>query len=191
MPEWLLALAAIMALPPQSGDAVPDEATQRQVLEQSYAYFRAKDGGRYDRAYAMIAPSMRSYLTRELYDSESARFNAEAGKAEERRVMRLTWYRDPPEAPAPGLYVAADFRSRFPNIYLHCGYLMWHQEPDGRFRIVREEQSFIDKAMAARTPPEQLAPLDNRFGCVGQPLPAPHPGSASNRSPLEKRPALH
>lgn len=167
MPEWLLALAAaVLALPPQAGDAVPDETTARGVLEQSYAYFRDKDGGRYDGAYALMAPSMRSYLTRELYASESARFNAEAGRAEERRIMRLTWYRDPPDAPVPGLYVAADFRSRFPNIHLHCGYLMWHQEPDGRFRLVREEQSFIDKGMAARTPPEQLRGLENRFGCV-------------------------
>lgn len=166
MPDWLLLLAAIAALPPQAGDAIPDEATQRAALEQSYAYFRAKDGGHYDRAYAMIAPSMRSYLKPGLYTSESARFNAEAGKVEERRVTRLTWYRDPPDAPAPGLYVAADFRSRFPNIHLHCGYLMWHQEPNGRFRLVREEQSFIDKGMAARTPPEQLRGLENRFGCV-------------------------
>lgn len=162
----LLLAAAVAALPPQAGDAIPDEATQRAALDQTRAYFDAKDGGQYDRAYALIAPSMRSYLTRDLYASESARFNAEAGRAEERRVMRLTWYRDPPDAPAPGLYVAADYRSRFPNIYLHCGYLMWHREPDGRFRLVREEQSFIDKGMAARTPPEQLQGLERQFGCV-------------------------
>lgn len=168
-------LAVAVALPPQAGDAIPDEATQRALVEQTQAYLRDKDDGRYDRAYAMIAPSMQSYLKRDLYASESARFNAEAGKAEERRVMRLSWYRDPPDAPAPGLYVAADFRSRFPNIFLHCGYLMWHQEKDGGFRLVREEQSFIDKGMAARTPSEQLQKLENRFGCVGDPVAAPHP----------------
>lgn len=166
MLDGLMLLVAVAALPPQAGDAIPDEATQRAAFEQSQAYFRAKDGGQYDRAYALIAPSMQSYLKPDLYAAESARFNAEAGKAEERRVTRLTWYRDPPDAPAPGLYVAADFRSRFPNIYLHCGYLMWHQEADGRFRLVREEQSFIDKAMADRTPPEQREGLENKFGCV-------------------------
>lgn len=173
MPEWLAMLAAaVAALPPQAGDAIPDEAMQRAVIEQSYAYLRDKDEGRYDLAYALIAPSMQSYLKRDLYAAESARFNAEAGAARERRVMLMSWYRDPPDAPAPGLYVAADFRSLFPNIRLHCGYLMWHQEADGRFRLVREEQSFIDEGMAARTPPEQLKGLDSRFGCVGPPLEA-------------------
>ncbi|WP_380875375.1 hypothetical protein ACFB49_04390 [Sphingomonas sp. DBB INV C78] len=165
MPDWLILLAAV-ALPVQAGDAIPDETTQRKVIEDSYAYFKAKDGGNFDRAYALIGPSMKGYLKEDLYEAESARFNAEAGKAEERRVVRLTWYRDPPDAPAPGLYVAADFRSKFPNIYLHCGYLMWHQEKDGSFRIVREEQSFIDKGMAAQLPPERLKPLENQFGCV-------------------------
>ncbi|SNS08939.1 Protein of unknown function [Sphingomonas laterariae] len=165
MLEWLMLLAGA-ALPAQAGNAIPDEAVQQQVTDASYAYFAAKDGGRFDRAYALIGPSMQSYLKPDLFASEAARFNAESGKAAERRVVRLTWYRDPPDAPAPGLYVAADFRSQFPNIHLHCGYLMWHQEQDGSFRIVREEQSFIDKGMAAQLPPERLRTLESQFGCV-------------------------
>ena len=166
LPDWLVLFAAV-ALPPQAGDAIPDAATQRALAQETYAYFKAKDGGAYDKAYARIAPSMTAYLTPDLYKADAQRFNAEAGKVEERRITRLTWCRDPADAPAPGLYVAADFRSSFPNIHLHCGYVMWHQEADGRFRIVREEQSFIDKAMARQLPPERLAPLATQFGCVG------------------------
>ncbi|OHT21010.1 hypothetical protein BHE75_03015 [Sphingomonas haloaromaticamans] len=163
MPEWLLLAAA---LPAMAGDAVPGEAVQRAVVDRTQAYFAAKDGGDYHRAYALIAASMRGYLTEDFYTAEARRFNAEAGRAEARDVVRLTWYRDPPDAPEPGLYVAADFRSRFPNIHAHCGYLMWHQDADGQFRIVREEQSFIDKATAAQLPPERLASADRQLGCV-------------------------
>lgn len=165
LPEALLLLAAVV-LPRQAGDFIPEDATAKAVTEQSYAYFTAKDGGRYDRAYAQIDGVMRSYLTPEIYRAQAEQFNREAGRVSERRVTRLTWYRDPPGAAEPGIYVAADFRSRFANIDLHCGYIMWHRDKDGRFRIVREEQSFIDNGMARQMAPERLAPLPRQFGCV-------------------------
>lgn len=155
------------ALPQQAGDAVPDEATQRRVTEASYAYFAARDGGRYDDAYAAFAASVRAYLTPDLYRSQTAAFNAAAGSGGERRIVLLTWERDPAGAPVPGLYVAADFVARFPNLRLHCGYLMWHRETDGTFRIVREEQSFLDEATARQMTPERLRPLPAQFGCPG------------------------
>ena len=157
-------------LPEEAGDAIPDPATQREVRDASYAYFAAKDAGRYDAAYAFFAPSVRAYLTPELFRSQTAQFNAAAGGKGERRVVKLTWERDPPGAPAKGLYVAADFVARFPNLRLHCGYLMWHRQPDGAFRIVREEQSFLDEATARQMTPERLRPLPAQFGCVGAPL---------------------
>ena len=166
----VLTLPAATAAPPlppaeQAGDAIPDAKLQRQLLERSYAYFAAKDGGRYEAAYAAFAASVRAYLTLDLYSAQSAAFNAAAGNGGERRIVRLTWERDPPDAPAPGLYVAADFVSRFPNLRLHCGYLMWHREADGAFRIVREEQSFLEEATARAMTPERLRPLPRQFGC--------------------------
>ena len=162
-----IAAATPPPLPEEAGDAIPDAATQAAVRDASYAYFVAKDAGRFDAAYAFFAPSVRAYLSPDLFRSQTAAFNVAAGAPGERRVVRLTWERDPADAPAPGLYVAADFVARFPNLRLHCGYLMWHREADGRFKIVREEQSFIDEATARQMTPERLRPLPVQFGCVG------------------------
>lgn len=163
----LLALAALLIATPLMVAEPDDSTVEQEVSKASYEYFRLKDGGDYGAAYALFAPSVKTYLTRDLYTSQSSQFNVEAGKAEERRVVKLTVYHDPPDAPAPGLYVAADFVARFPNIYLHCGYLMWHREKDGKFRLVREEQSFIDKGTAKQMAPERLTPLPKQFGCAG------------------------
>lgn len=159
--------AAERPLPPATGDAIPDLKTQRAVTDATYAYFADKDAGRYAAAYRRFAASVRAYLTPQLYASESAGFNAAAGRGGERRIVTLTWERDPPDAPTPGLYVAADFVSRFPNLRLHCGYLMWRREPDGAFRIVREEQSFLDEHAARAMTSDRLATLPQRFGCPG------------------------
>lgn len=164
----LLLLGATPApapLPEQAGDAIPAEALQHEAMRVSQAYFAAKDRGDYKAAYALIDADMRSYLSFDLYRAEAKRFNRQAGKAIERRVVRLTWERDPPAARRPGLYVAADFVSRFADIRLHCGYLMWRQQPDGAFRLVREEQNFLDEAAARRMPPEQLSAMPARLGC--------------------------
>ncbi|TVV70112.1 DUF4019 domain-containing protein [Sphingomonas solaris] len=162
-----LAGAAPHPLPQQAGDAVPDAATQRAVLAASYGYFADKDAGRYPAAYGRFAASVRAYLTPGLYATEAANFNAAAGKVGERRIVVLDWAQDPPEAPAPGLYVSADFVARFANLRLHCGYLMWHREADGVFRIVREEQSFLDEQAASAMTPERLRTLPRKFGCPG------------------------
>ena len=166
----LLALAAATPPPPEeTGDAVPAEPLRKTVLAASYAYLRAKDAGDYAAAYTRIDATMRDYLTPDLYRQQAATFNAGAGKVVARRITRLTWERDPVEAKQPGLYVAADFVSRFANLDLHCGYIMWRQAEDGGFRIVREEQSFVDKDTIRQMPPERRRPLPQQLGCVGGP----------------------
>lgn len=168
----ILAAAAslIAAAPPeQAGDAIPAAPLQQAALDASYAYLAAKDRGDYAAAYRSIDADMRAYLTPDLYREETAKFNAGAGAPEGRRVVRLTWYRDPPEAKRPGLYVAADFVSRFSGLALHCGYLMWRVDGKDSFRLVREEQNFLDAATAKQMPPERFSAVPRQLGCLAPP----------------------
>ncbi len=151
----------------QAGDAAHDAALERAVVARTAAYFKARDARGYDRAYAMIADSMRAYLTPELFRDSAARFVDEAGRPGGVEVHRLSWYRDPPDAPQPGLYVAADFTAHYANIELMCGYLMWRQGADGGFELVREEQNFVDRRAAAQMAPERRRELPRLFNCLG------------------------
>jgi hypothetical protein len=67
----------------------------------------------------------------------------------ERRIVKLTWTKDPANAPAPGVYAVLDLASRFENIDRHCGYIILYQ-PDGGapFLVQRFEQNFITNADA-------------------------------------------
>jgi hypothetical protein len=165
----LVALALLAAAPPpilEAGDtATPAQRTA--ALAATRSFFEAQDEGRYTRAYAMIGPSMTSYLTPALFADNARQLASQAGKLDGRVITRLSWYRDPPDAAAPGLYVAADFTARYANLELMCGYLMWHEASPGRFELVREEQNYIDRAAARAMPPEQRKGLPKLFGCVG------------------------
>jgi hypothetical protein len=101
----------------------------------------------------------------ESWSETTMKFNAQAGKVLERRIRKVTWYKDPPNAQLPGVYAAVDFIGRFENVDTHCGYVVWHQRDDGAFRIMREEQNFIDKKTQAGLDERTLAELKARFRC--------------------------
>lgn len=150
----------------EAPDPAMNDKMATAIVEQSKAYLQDKQAGHYDQAYALIAPSMRAYLTPDLFRDGAAKFSADAGKPGQPDFTRFTWYRDPPDAPEPGLYAAVDFTGHYAGLALMCGYLMWHKTPDGSFRLVREEQNYIDKTGAQQMVPERRQKLPELFGCV-------------------------
>jgi hypothetical protein len=83
-----------------------------------------------------------------------------------RDIKKITWYKNPPQA-APGTYAAVDFSSQFTNANIHCGYLVWFEQGDGSFVMVREEVNFIDKATEQKLKPDELERARAKFGCKG------------------------
>jgi hypothetical protein len=133
-----------------------------EIERLTQRYFSAKDNGSYREAFDMMRPGVAPF---DSWTETAMKFNAEAGKVLERRIRKVTWYKDPPNAQLPGVYAAADYVSRFENIDTHCGYVVWHQEEDGMFRVMREEQNFIDKKAQSGLDERSLAELKARFRC--------------------------
>lgn len=63
------------------------------------------------------------------------------------------------------MFVAVDYSSQFEKLALHCGYLVWQEQPDGSFLQIREEANVIDNATMAKLKPEQLDALRAQFRC--------------------------
>ena len=145
--------------------ADPSEAQQRAVLEATYGYLAAKDGNLLSDAYAMLSPRAKATMPEPEWTASARAFNQRSGAVRARRVTHISWYSDPPDAPEPGLYVAADLNGAFENVEFLCGYLMWRLEADGRYRLVREEQNFLERRPGARLAPLDRAPLRAQMGC--------------------------
>jgi hypothetical protein len=128
---------------------VPTLAMNEAVQDAAFAYLAARDGGRVEDAYARMTDRQRQTITTAQYATMIRGFNEMAGAVVERRIVKVTWTKDPTNAPAPGLYAAVDLASRFANIDRHCGYIILYQPPEGGdFRVMREEESFMDNAQA-------------------------------------------
>jgi hypothetical protein len=143
----------------------PSAVDQSQIETQTYAYYSAKDAGDFTSAYAMFDRGMKDAAHFDSWSDHAKAQNAKAGPIRGRRIIRITWYKDPPSAPEPGVYAAADFAGQYENDPIYCGYLAWHRGPDGTYRIAREEENFIDKGSIARMSQTEVNALATKMGC--------------------------
>jgi hypothetical protein len=74
-----------------------------------------------------------------------AEVKEKTGGEASRTVTRTTWYKDPPQAPQPGVYVAFDLQCSYRNASLCTELLVLHEQADGEFQVTRHERNFIDK----------------------------------------------
>jgi hypothetical protein len=144
----------------------PVTAQVQRVELQSNTYFAAKDGRRYKEAYELLSPASKQVTPFERWSAVAEDLNSKMGQVLHRDIKKITWYKNPPQA-APGTYAAVDFSSQFTNANIHCGYLVWFEQGDGSFVMVREEVNFIDKATEQKLKPDELERARAKFGCKG------------------------
>ncbi len=142
----------------------PTDAQVQLIVRQTYAYFAAKDAGKFQEAYALMSPAQKNVAPFDGWTASSGKFNLEAGPVVSRAIRKVTWYKDPPGA-APGIYAAVDYLSKFANVDIHCGYVVWNEQVDGSFLLVREEQNYISRDMQQKIRPEDLEKVRAQFGC--------------------------
>src|ERR1700722_718428 len=146
----------------------PRSEDQATVERQTYRYLSSKAASEYTAAYAMFSGSMKEATHFDTWQTQTRSFNAKAGRLLTRHVRKITWYKDPPSAPLPGIYVAVDYSSEFDHVPIHCGYVAWYRGSNGDYQIIHEEENSIDKASIAKMKPADVAALAAKFGCSAQ-----------------------
>lgn len=130
---------------------LPSLELEQAVLRATQDYFDAIEAGDPARAYAMLTPEHRRQLMLSTFFEQARRQRDAAGALRDRRILRLTWTKDPAGAPLPGIYAALDIASRHARIDRECGYLIWHQRSEGGpFKLMRTESNQIDNVTAER-----------------------------------------
>jgi hypothetical protein len=136
----------------------------RRVEQQTRLYFQAKDHGRYTVAYDLMAASLKQGMSFDAWKGKAEAFNSNAGAVEQRNISKITWYHNPPQV-EPGLYAAVDFTSKFAEVDIHCGFLAWREQPDGKFVLVREEENYLDKQTQQKLRPDDVEKVRQQFKC--------------------------
>jgi hypothetical protein len=157
--------AAPQVVAPSNPDAIwrPTDSQIARVQSETTAYFAARDGGRIDSAYDKFAPTQKATVPLAPWRSAIESFNAKSGGVTSRTLRKVTWYKDPQGR--PGTYAAVDFSSTAPNLALHCGYVVWQEQSDGSFLMLREEDNVIDRTMETKLKPGDLDRIRAEFRC--------------------------
>lgn len=158
-PEKAAAAPSTMKQP-----STPEE-DQKQVEALTYQYLKAKDSGDFARAYGFFADSMKATVSQESWSAAQKEFNTLSGPVTSRRIRKITRYDNPPSAPRPGVYIAADLVSQFQNMDTHCGFVVWYGQADGSFQAIREEANYINRATQQRMTPEQVTAFKASARC--------------------------
>lgn len=137
---------------------------KERVEAQSRKYFSLKQGGQFQEAYGMLTLAQQQQIPFARWSFLAQDFNARAGQAVSLDIKKVTWYHNPPQA-TPGTYAAVDFSGTYANTSLYCGYVVLHEQADGSFLIMREEQNVIDKDTASKLKPGEIDSLRAQFKC--------------------------
>lgn len=162
------ALQESLAPPKAAGAAPPwqpSAAQKARIEELSKAYFADKDAARYREAWQRLAPGLQNQRPFDEWRSAAADGAARAGLPQQRELKKVTIYRSS-HSGMPGTYAAVDFTGRFANAETYCAYLVWSEQPDGSFLLLREEENFIYNATDARLTPEQRSKMRSVFRCA-------------------------
>ena len=128
---------------------LPSEAEEQAARATLDRYFAAVEAGDDRAAYAMMTPGQQAIMAFAEFAAGNGRFRAMAGALRQRRVLRLTWTKDPAAAPRPGIYAAFDVSARWANVDRQCGYVILYQERHGApFQLGRTESNFLSNDSA-------------------------------------------
>lgn len=132
----------------------PTEAQIDAAVRFASRYLSARDRGDYDEAYNLMSAQLQTLTPHKTYRQNGTAFAGTAGPVRERKLVRMSWYKDPPGSP-PGTYAAIDLVSRFEKIDRHCGYIVLQEASAADFVLVREDETFMDKDTARRIETEK------------------------------------
>ncbi len=148
--------------------STPEEArrAEAEVKKLTEEYFRALNKKDFDAAYSQTNPAAIA-SDKATWVRDKKAFQALAGELTSHSVVKITVYDNPPEAPEPGLYIAADFQNSYKNVPYECGYLMWFRaNRDTPFRVTRSEIGTVTSENLRSIPEVQRAEVLRKLRCV-------------------------
>lgn len=126
---------------------IPSEALEAQALATWQTFNALVEAGDYEAAYAMLSDGFRAEYPLAQFRSDRAEARANWGALANRDLVKLTWTKDSPAVPYPGIYLAIDASARFEAVDRFCGYTILHLAPGAEgFTVMRFQETLLDNA---------------------------------------------
>lgn len=129
---------------------IPNEELEGQALATWQRFYALVEAGDYDAAHAMMSEGFRAQYPLAQFRTDRAAARTYWGAQISRDRAKLTWTKDSPAVPYPGIYLAIDASARFAAVDRFCGYTILYLAPGAQdFTVMRYQETFVDNAAFA------------------------------------------
>lgn len=129
---------------------IPSEELEAKALAAWQRFHALTEAGDDDAAHAMMSEGFRQQYPLAQFRADRAAARKDRGSLVQRERLKLTWTKDSPAVPYPGIYVAIDASARFAAVDRFCGYTILHLARGAQdFSVMRFEETFLDNAAFA------------------------------------------
>lgn len=149
---------------PAAAEFAPSDADERTIAELSERFLKARDAADLAGARAMFPPDWPE-AAQKAWAADLAAFDRLAGPGTKQAISQISWFENPPAAPAPGVYAAVDYGRTFERVKTACGFIVWRRQADGGWRIDREKLNYLRPEEAARVDRADLPEVRAQLGC--------------------------
>jgi hypothetical protein len=144
-----LLMLAFTAVCSESFAQPAGNAREAEAVQFASEWRDLVESGDAEGSYALLSPTFQKNLPPAQWRMVVSEAMEKMGKKLERKLRRIVWYDNPPNAPLPGLYAAVEFDSEFANTQHHFQYVMLHSLNGAPFRVMRNESTI---ALKRRSP---------------------------------------
>lgn len=130
-------------------DGVIDEpATEGPRAHALVLHFlSAYDRGESDEAWGLMSPQTQAMLPLVKWRNDRTAFLQTAGKPLAHDIDKVTWYRNPPSAVRPGLYVTFKLRCQYALLQMCAEAVVLYSEKEGSpLTVLRHDRYSIERA---------------------------------------------
>ncbi len=148
--------------------SIKQESEIKVAVKQLTAeYLDRKDKGELETAYNYLTDSLKNMNSFDIWEKRENQYFDTTGELLNRDIWRLTIYNNPKNSSQPGIYVAADYESKYKNTPIHCGYVIWFLPPDGTkiYKVMREEFGHMRNDILKQIPKNELQNVRKQIGC--------------------------
>jgi len=110
-------------------------------------FLSAYDRNESDEAWGLMSPQTQSMLPLVKWRDDRTAFLQTAGEALAHDIDKVTWYRNPPSAVQPGLYVTFKLRCQYALLQMCAEAVVLYSEKEGSpFTVLRHDRYSIERA---------------------------------------------
>lgn len=129
---------------------IPSEELEAKALAAWQRFYSLVEAGDDDAAHAMMSEGFRAQYPLAQFRTDRAAARTNRGALITRDRIKLTWTKDSPAVPYPGIYVAIDASARFAAVDRFCGYTILYLAPGAQdFAVMRFQETMVDNAAFA------------------------------------------